>query len=111
MARSHVLTTLSSEMASKKIVNVGGPIGTITDDRLTAVAGKLGAPPRMIPMDLTVASPAGEKQLHFELIEHPKITPLLVAITAFNGLVANPVSAEGRPMRLSGEISLARHSP
>src|SRR6266702_2421495 len=74
------------------------------------VRGKLGAPPRMIPMDLTVASPAGEKQLHFELIQHPKITPLLVAITAFNGLVANPVYGEGRTMRLSGEISLAGHS-
>ncbi len=110
MARSRVLTTLSSELASTKIVNVGGPIGTITDDRLTAVAGKLGAAPRMIPMDLTVASPAGEKQLHFELIQHPKITPLLVAITAFNGLVANPVYGEGRTMRLSGEISLAGHS-
>jgi len=110
MARSHVLTTFSSEMASTKIVNVGGPIGTITDDRLTAVAGKLGAAPRMIPMDLTVASPAGERQLHFELIQHPKITPLLVAITAFNGLVANPIYGEGRTMRLSGEISLAGHS-
>jgi hypothetical protein len=33
-----------------------------------------------------------------------------VAITAFNGLVANPVYGEGRTMRLSGEISLAGHS-
>src|SRR5438445_7378977 len=105
MARSRVLTTLSSELASTKIVNVGGPIGTITDDRLTAVAGKLGATPRMIPMDLTVASPAGEKQLHFELIQHPHITPLLVAIPAVNGLVANPVYGEARTIRLSGAIS------
>src|SRR6266446_3886352 len=37
MARSRVLTTLSSDLASTKIVNVGGPIGTITGDHLTAV--------------------------------------------------------------------------
>jgi hypothetical protein len=109
MARSRVLTTLSSELASTKIVTVGGPIGTITDDRLTAVVGKFGASPRMIPMDLTVVGPAGKRELHFELMQHPKITPLLVALTAFNGLVANPVYGEGRTLRLSGEISLAGH--
>src|SRR5208337_2398198 len=32
MARSRVVMTLSSELASTKIVNVGGPIGTITGD-------------------------------------------------------------------------------
>src|SRR6516165_8005898 len=56
MARSRVLTTLSSDLASTKIVNVGGPIGTITGDHLTAVTGKLGVPPAMVPLDLTVAS-------------------------------------------------------
>ena len=45
MARSRVLTTLSSSLASTKIVNVGGSIGTITGDHVTAVTGKLGAPP------------------------------------------------------------------
>src|ERR1700687_369808 len=37
MARSRVLTTLSSELASTKIVKLGGLIGTINDDRLNAV--------------------------------------------------------------------------
>src|SRR6266446_5749547 len=41
MARSRVVTTLSSDLASTKIVNVGGSIGTITGDHLTAVTGKL----------------------------------------------------------------------
>src|SRR6266481_1943099 len=35
MARSRVVTTLSSNLASTKIVNVGGSIGTITGDHLT----------------------------------------------------------------------------
>src|SRR5713101_8248304 len=54
MARSRVVTTLSSDLASTKIVNVGGSIGTITGDHLTAVTGKLGEPPAMIPLDLTL---------------------------------------------------------
>src|ERR1700747_1680026 len=56
MARSRVLTTLASDLASTKIVNVGGAIGTITGDHLTAVTGNLGAPPPMIPLDLTIAN-------------------------------------------------------
>src|SRR5207302_8640784 len=89
MARSRVLTTLSSDLASTKIVNVGGSIGTITGDHLTAVSGKLGTPPPMIPLDLAMSTKLGEKKLHFEVVNHPKLTPLLVALTTFNGVSQN----------------------
>ncbi len=110
MARSRVLTTLSSDLASTKIVNVGGSIGTITGDHLTAVTGKLGTPPPMIPLDLSVATKIGEKKLHFEIINHPKLTPLLVAITAFNGLTQNAIYGEGTTLHLTGEIRLRGHA-
>jgi hypothetical protein len=111
MARSRVLTTLSSDLASTKIVNVGGTIGTITGDHLTAVTGKLGAPPEMIPLDLELKTPEGEKKLHFELVNHPKLTPLLVALTTFNGLTQNGLYGEGTTLNLSGEILLKGHVP
>ena len=111
MARSRVLTTLSSDLASTKIVNVGGTIGTITGDHLTAVTGELGAAPKMIPLSLELKTPAGEKKLHFELVNHPKLTPLLVALTTFNGLTQNGLYGEGTTLNLSGEISLNGHVP
>lgn len=115
MARSRVVTTLSSDLASTKIVNVGGSIGTITGDHLTAVTGKLGAPPAMVPLDLTlVANEAGspkQKTLHFEIVNHPKLTPLLVAITTFSGLTQNSLYGEGTTLHLSGEIRLQGHAP
>ena len=111
MARSRVLTTLSSDLASTKIVNVGGSIGTITGDHLTAVTGKLGAPPAMIPLDLTVVTSIGEKKLHFDVVNHPKLTPLLVAITTFNGLTQNAVYGEGTTLHLTGEVRLRGHTP
>jgi len=111
MARSRVLTTLSSELASTKIVNVGGSIGTITSDHLTAVTGKLGTPPAMIPLDVTLAAGGAEKKLHFELVNHPKLTPLLVAITTFSGLTQNSLYGEGTTLHLSGEIRLQGHAP
>ena len=115
MARSRVVTTLSSDLASTKIVNVGGSIGTITGDHLTAVTGKLGAPPAMVPLDLTLlASDAGspkQKTLHFEIVNHPKLTPLLVALTTFSGLTQNSLYGEGTTLHLSGEIRLQGHAP
>jgi hypothetical protein len=115
MARSRVVTTLSSDLASTKIVNVGGSIGTITGDHLTAVTGKLGAPPAMIPLDLTLlvsgAEPAKQKKLHFEIVNHPKLTPLLVALTTFSGLTQNSLYGEGTTLHLSGEIRLQGHAP
>src|SRR5467141_319834 len=114
MARSRVVTTLSSNLASTKIVNVGGSIGTITGDHLTAVTGKLGPPPAMIPLDLTLlvsgAEPAKQKSLHFELVDHPKLTPLLVALTTFSGLTQNSLYGEGTTLHLTGEIRLQGHA-
>jgi hypothetical protein len=111
MARSRVLTTLSSEMASTKIVNVGGSIGTITGDHITAVTGKLGTPPAMIPLDLTLSVAGAEKQLHFQLVNHPRLTPILVALTTFSGLTQNSLYGEGTTLHLSGEIQLKNHAP
>jgi len=111
MARSRVLTTLSSDLASTKIVNVGGPIGTITGDHLTAVTGKLGASPAMIPLELTTKSALGEKVIHAQIVDHPKLTPLLVALTAFNGLTQNVVYGEGTTLKLNAEIRMKGHAP
>ncbi len=71
MARSRVVTTLSSDLASTKIVNVGGSIGTITGDHITAVTGKLGAAPAMIPLDLTLSVGRRGKTTAFRIGESP----------------------------------------
>lgn len=110
MARSRVVTTLSSDLASTKIVNVGGSIGTITGDHLTAVTGKLGTAPKLIPMDLNLKTGVGEKTLHFEVVNHPKLTPLLVGLTAFNGLTQNVVYGEGTTLHMNAEIKMKGHA-
>jgi hypothetical protein len=111
MARSRVVTTLSSSLASTKIVNLGGSIGTITGDHLTAVTGKLGTAPAMIPLDLNLSVAGAEKKLHFELVNHPRLTPLLVGLTVFNGLTQNSIYGEGTTLHLTGEVALKGHAP
>ncbi len=111
MARTEVVTTLSSDLASTKIINVGSDIGTITGDHLTAVTGKLGSLPPMIPLDLTLSVGGAEKKLHFEMVDHPKLTPLLIGLTVFNGLTQNSLYGEGTTLHLSGQILVHGHAP
>ena len=111
MSRGRVLTTMVSSYSSTKIMNSGGVIGTIDYDRISAVTGRLGAPPRMVPVSLDVVTPAREKSLHFQVAETPKLTPLLIAIATFNGLVANPVYSDGTTLHLTGQVDVEGHSP
>jgi hypothetical protein len=111
MTRAHVVTTLASSMASTKIISTGGTIGTLTQDRTTAVMGKLGAGPAMIPVDVTLVTPNAEKKFHFEVIESPQLTPLLVALATYNGIVGSPAYGEGWTLRMEGDIDLQGHTP
>ena len=110
MARGRVLTTLSSDFESTKIVNAGGTIGSISQDRVTAVVGSLGAAPKLIPIDMSVATPDGDQHLSFRMMSNPKITPLLMGLATLNGLVQNSVYGEGTTLHLSGGIEIAGHS-
>jgi len=111
LARGRVLTTLASDLDSVKIVNVGGTIGAVREDRTSAVMGVLGPAPKMIPMELTVATPNAERKAHYGLMNNPKITPLLVGIATLNALTGSTVYGEGTTLRLTGEIQIAGHSP
>ena len=110
MARARVLTTLSSDLESTKIVNVGGTIGSFSQDRVTAVIGSLGTAPKLIPIDMTVATPDGDKHFSFGMMSNPKITPILMGIAALNGLVQSSVYGEGNTMHLTGGIDISGHS-
>ncbi len=111
LSRAHVIMTLASAASSTKIISTGGTIGTLTQDRQTAVMGTLGAGPPMIPLDVTLDTPAGQKKYHFAVIESAQLTPTLVATAAYNGIVGSPAYGEGTTLQLDGTISLQGHTP
>ena len=45
------------------------------------------------------------------MINHPKLTPLLVAMTTFNSVTQNSLYGEGTTLHLTGEIQLKGHLP
>jgi len=110
MARGRVLTTLSSDLDSTKIVNVGGTIGAFDQDRVTGVMGHLGTAPGLIPIDMTVVTAAGDQHRAFRMVSNPKISPILMGIATLNGLIQNSVYGEGTTLRLTGAIDITGHS-
>jgi SpoIVB peptidase S55 len=111
LSRAHVIMTLSSAQASTKIMSTGGTIGTLTQDRQTAVMGQLGAGPTMIPLEVTLDTPAEQKKYHFKVIESPQLTPTLVATAAYNGIVGSPAYGEGSTLQMDGTIAVKGHTP
>lgn len=111
LSRAHVVMTLASAQASTKIITTSGTIGTLTQDRQTAVMGKLGAGPPMIPVDVTLETPSANEKYHFEVIESPQLTPTLLATAVYNGIIGSPVYGEGSTLQLEGTIDVEGHSP
>ena len=109
LARAHVLTTIASPLSPTKLINVGNLIGTVTEDRSGAVVGRLGPAPPMIPVELAIKTSAAEQHLHFEVVNHPQLTPLLVALATLNGLSANVSSIGDSALQLTGTILLDHH--
>jgi len=110
MARAHVITTLASAMASTKIISTGATIGTLTQDRVTAIMGQLGDGPPMIPVDVTLVTPVTERKFHFEIVESPELTPTLVALTTYNGIVGTPAYSERSTLHLDGDVAIKGHT-
>ncbi|MGH9409965.1 MAG: SpoIVB peptidase S55 domain-containing protein [Vicinamibacterales bacterium] len=87
LTRAHVFTSLPSLMSSFKIATMGQVIGTMQQDRATAIAGTLGVAPPTIPVTVTLDS-AGTpaRTFHYEIANDQLFSPLLAYVSIFNTL-------------------------
>ncbi len=109
MARSEIVATVPSDLGSFKIANIGEVIGRFEQDRRSAIVGRIGAAPPMVPVELTLVARGRSTQYHYEIFQHPKFSPLLMDITLFNGLLGAVESSEDMTYRVTGRLQLAGH--
>ena len=85
MTRAYVHTVLPSLLSSIRLSSLGEVVGTIQQDRATAVSGTLGPGPRAITVNVALDR-AGRprRSLTFHVAEDPLLTPLLVYTALFN---------------------------
>jgi hypothetical protein len=87
MTRAYVYTSLPSLMTSFKIATLGEVIGTVQQDRATAIAGTLGKGPQVIPVSVTLSSDrAPTRTFHYTVVNDQLFTPLLTYVALFNTL-------------------------
>ena len=79
MCSAEVVAILPSTMESFKVANIGPVIGCISQDRLSAVSGLLGAGPEMTEVEV-VAGKAGApgRTLHFQVVKDKHIAPMIM---------------------------------
>jgi hypothetical protein len=119
LTRAHVHTMLPSLMTSFKISSMGETVGTLQQDRATAIAGTLGKGPAMVPMTVTLQSERGTgsaspRVLKYQVVNDQLFTPLLAYVALFNTLTsyerqfgAATVSVKSRAqLKGHGELAL-----
>jgi hypothetical protein len=114
MTKADVVATLASPLDAFKIINTTQTVGSITEDRESAIMGVFGKTARMIPVTLRVrgdgTTPADQKNretLHFEVIDQPQITPMAVMVAVYQGLMEDNAYSAQTTYRVQGSVTLS----
>lgn len=107
MTKANVIATLASPLNAFKIVNATEPVGAFVQDRKTGILGRFGREPQMIPVTLSIHGPSGPKEYHYEVLNNPKLTPVMMMATVFNALMGMNQYGEETTYRLNGRIHVS----
>ncbi|PYX20359.1 MAG: SpoIVB peptidase S55 [Acidobacteria bacterium] len=106
MTKAYVLATLPSPLNAFKIVNTTEPAGAFVQDRHTGIMGILNKEPEMIPVTLNIHNGAATKEIHYEVLNNPRLSPVAMMATVFNALHGINDYGEETTYRLQGLISV-----
>ncbi|MBP7149042.1 MAG: hypothetical protein KBD01_16055 [Acidobacteria bacterium] len=107
MAPAEIIWTVPSLIDSFKIARIGKPVGTVDQDRMTAIAGQLGAVPPGIPVAITVRrSGRPESKFQYYVARDPFLSPLLADLV-LRITIGQAIGAErDEALRMNAKIEL-----
>ena len=105
LSTARITTVLGSLQSSFKLGTPGTPIGTVTQDRRAAVAGRLGAAPRLLPLTVSVrgAGPL-ERRFRYETVEDRTLLGPLVNVAVASSLLEAGGTGGAQTLRWSLEV-------
>jgi hypothetical protein len=105
MCAADIITILPSQMSSVKIANTGAVVGTITQDRLSAVTGTLGPGPEMIRVEVSVNPIGGTpRTLKFNVARQQQLTPMIVAAGVSQAIIGSNDGGLANGFRLKSDV-------
>jgi hypothetical protein len=106
MTQARVYAVLPSLDSSLKIATMGSVIGTMSQDRATAIGGTLGAGPREVPVKITLTSArAPERTFNFRVLHDQLLTPLFSYVAVLNSLASYERQTGVLSIGASGTVS------
>jgi hypothetical protein len=108
MCSAEVVAILPSTMESFKIANIGPVIGCISQDRLSAVSGLLGAGPEMT--DVQVISSRGgapQRTIRFQVVRDRHIAPMIMLTGIVEAVFGSNDSEQGEGFRIVSTVTFS----
>ena len=110
MTRAYVYTVLPSLFSSAKLTATGETIGTLLQDRATAIAGQLGPGPDLIPVTMHLESERGARRtFEFGVVRDRLFTPLMTHAALLNTLRSYERQFGSATFVVQGSASLGKH--
>ncbi|MGE3844082.1 MAG: hypothetical protein AB7I50_21120 [Vicinamibacterales bacterium] len=110
MTRAWVHTVLPSLNSSSKLATLGDVIGTIQQDRSTAIGGTLGPGPTTIPVKVALEGSRGQRRaFEFSVVDDQIFTPLLTYISVLSVLQSFEREAGAATFEIKGEAKIKGH--
>ncbi len=104
-ARAEVITLMANVNTSFKLSTAHEWMGSISQDRSTAVSGELGARPPMVPMTLDVTrSSKSVESYKVQMVNDPLLSPLLLQMAVFSVIDRTERTLGAATLRVTGEM-------
>ncbi len=108
MTKAYVYSVFPSLYSSFKITAPMEPVGTMDQDRSAAIAGRLGLPPRMIPVEVILATSRGQaRNFHFRVVDDELLSPVLAYISLLSALQGSERAFGTSTIRIRASLQLS----
>jgi hypothetical protein len=104
-ARAEVITLLPNLNTSFKLATSKEWMGTMYQDRNTAITGELGKRAAMVPVAVSISR--GNRPIEsyqMQMVDDPLLSPLLMQMAVFSAIDSTERTVGAASLRLSGEI-------
>jgi len=111
MAQAEIVNTMVSARRSFKMSITGPSIGELSQDRLPAIAGRIGAVPAMIPVKGRIKTAEGLQTFSFEVARDTQLTPRFLAMGLAAAISGRINQTQRGLLRLSATLTSKNFSP
>ena len=108
---SSVITTVPNLNNSFKIAASSGPLGVVTQDRNSGIAGELGRSARMVPLEIDLTSNDRSQRYSMELVNDRTLSPFLMQMALFSTVDTTERQVGASSYRVSGQVDLGDGIP